>query len=134
MARQTDSGRPDAELVRQSLLGAKEPFAELGTRHWATAFRLGARVLRSGELARDAAQEATISALTGLDQLRSPERFGAWFCGIALNVSRGGLYQLRREIPGLPLDELASDAPGPAEMGAPTALGRRGRDAIATPP
>jgi hypothetical protein len=40
MARQTDSGQPDAELVRQSLLGAKEPFAELVTRHWATAFAL----------------------------------------------------------------------------------------------
>jgi RNA polymerase sigma-70 factor, ECF subfamily len=144
MARQTDSGetdsgepdsgQPDAELVRQSLLGAKEPFAELVTRHWATACALAARVLGSGELARDAAQEATVSALTGLDQLRSPERFGAWFCGIALNVSRRWLYQLRREIPGLPLDELACDAPGPAEIAAATDLARRVRDAIATLP
>jgi RNA polymerase sigma factor (sigma-70 family) len=134
MARQTDSGRPDAELVRQSLLGAKEPFAELVTRHWATAFALAARVLGSGELARDAAQEATVSALTGLDQLRSPERFGAWFCGIALNVSRRWLYQLRREIPGLLPDDLACDAPGPAEIAAATDLARRVRGAIATLP
>jgi len=131
---QPDSGQPDAELVRQSLLGAKEPFAELVTRHWATAFALAARVLGSAELARDAAQEATVSALTGLDQLRSPERFGAWFCGIALNVSRRWLSQLRREIPGLPLDELASAAPGPAEIAAATDLARRVRDAIATLP
>jgi RNA polymerase sigma factor (sigma-70 family) len=134
MARQTDSGRSDAELVRRSLLGAKEPFAELVTRHWATAAALAARVLGSAELARDAAQEATVSALTGLDQLRSPERFGAWFCGIALNVSRRWLYQLRREIPGLPLDEPACAAPGPAEIAAATDLARRVRDAIATLP
>src|SRR5450755_265846 len=59
-----DSGRSDAELVRQSLLGAKEPFAELVTRHRETAVALAARVLGSAELARDAAQEATIDALT----------------------------------------------------------------------
>jgi RNA polymerase sigma factor (sigma-70 family) len=134
MARQTDSGRPDAELVRQSLLGAKEPFAELVTRHWATAFALAARVLGSTELARDAAQEATVSALTGLDQLRSPDRFGAWFCGIALNVSWRWLYQLRREIPGLPVDELACDAPGPAEIVAAADLAGRVREAITTLP
>ncbi len=59
------------------MLGAKEAFAELVTRHWATAVALAARVLGSAKLARDAAQEATVSALTGLDQLRSPERFSA---------------------------------------------------------
>jgi len=47
-----DSGRSDAELVRQSLLGAKEPFAELVTRHRETAVSLAARVLGSAELAR----------------------------------------------------------------------------------
>jgi RNA polymerase sigma-70 factor, ECF subfamily len=134
MARQTDSGPSDAELVRRSLLGAKEAFAELVTRHWATAVALAARVLGSAELARDAAQEATVSALTGLDQLRSPERFSAWFCGIALNVSRRWLYQLHREIPGLPMDDLASDSPGPAEIAEATDLASRVRDAIATLP
>ena len=116
------------------MLGAKEPFAELVTRHWATAFALAARVLGSTELARDAAQEATVSALTGLDQLRSPDRFGAWFCGIALNVSWRWLYQLRREIPGLPVDELACDAPGPAEIVAAADLAGRVREAITTLP
>jgi len=129
-----DSGRSDAELVRQSLLGAREPFAELVTRHWDTAVALAARVLGSGELARDAAQEATIGALTGLDRLRSPERFGAWFCGIALNVSRRWLHQLRSERPGLQPDDLASDSPGPAEIAEIADLADRVRDAIATLP
>ena len=129
-----DSGRSDAELVRQSLLGAKEPFAELVTRHRETAVALAARVLGSAELARDAAQEATIDALTGLDRLRAPERFGAWFCGIALNVSRRWLRQLRSESSGLRTDELASDSPGPAEIAEMADLAGRVRDAVATLP
>jgi hypothetical protein len=49
---------------------------------------LATRLLGSADLARDAAQEASIAAMTGLSRLRDPERFGPWFCGIALNVSR----------------------------------------------
>ena len=105
--------RPDADLVREALLGSREALAELLTRHWDTAVFLAARVLQSTELARDAAQEAAIAAMTDLGRLRSPERFGAWFCGIALNVARRWLRQLRPELPGLPPDR-ASPAPGPA--------------------
>ena len=129
-----DSGRSDAELVRQSLLGAKEPFAELVTRHRETAVALATRVLGSAELALDAAQEATIGALTGLDRLRSPERFGAWFCGIALNVSRRWLHQLRSESSGLRTDDLASASPGPAEIAEMADLAGRVRAAVATLP
>jgi RNA polymerase sigma factor (sigma-70 family) len=129
-----DSGRSDAELVRQSLLGAREPFAELVTRHRETAVALAARVLGSAELARDAAQEATIGALTGLDRLRSPERFGAWFCGIALNVSRRWLHQLRSERSGLQADDLVSDSPGPAEIAELADLAGRVQAAVATLP
>jgi RNA polymerase sigma factor (sigma-70 family) len=117
--------------VRAARLGAKEPFAELVTRHWETAVALATRVLGSAELARDAAQEATISAMTGLDRLRSPDRFGAWFCGIALNVARRWLRQFRSESPGLPADQ-RSDTPGPAEIAELADLAGRVRDAIAT--
>jgi DNA-directed RNA polymerase specialized sigma24 family protein len=61
--------------------------AELLRRHWGTAVLLAGRVLGSPDLARDAAQEAAVAAMTDLVQLRSPDRFGAWFCGITLNVS-----------------------------------------------
>jgi RNA polymerase sigma factor (sigma-70 family) len=117
--------------VRAARLGAKEPFAELVMRHWETAVALAAGVLGSAELARDAAQEATISAMTGLDRLRSPDRFGAWFCGIALNVARRWLRQFRSESPGLPADQ-RSDTPGPAEIAELADLAGRVRDAIAT--
>ena len=106
--------KPDADLEREALLGAREPLAKLVGRHWDTAVFLAARVLGSPELARDAAQEAAVAAMTDLDGLRSPDRFGAWFCGIALNVSRRWLRQLRSEVPGL-LPDSASLSPGPAE-------------------
>ena len=61
--------------MRQSLLGAKEPFAELVTRHWATAFALAARVLGSGELARDAEHYAdALSYPTGTAELAAEFR------------------------------------------------------------
>jgi RNA polymerase sigma factor (sigma-70 family) len=134
VAPRLESGTSDADLVRAALLGAREPFAELVTRHWETAVALATRVLGSAELARDAAQEAAVSAMTGLDRLRSPERFGAWFCGIALNVARRWLRQLRPESLGLPADDLVSDSPGPAELAEIADLAGRVRGAIATLP
>jgi RNA polymerase sigma factor (sigma-70 family) len=91
--------------------------------------RLAARIQR----ARDAAQEATVAAMTNLDRLRSPERFGAWFCGIALNVARRWLRQLRLESLGL-REERASESPGPAEMAEIAEIAARVRGAIAALP
>jgi RNA polymerase sigma factor (sigma-70 family) len=125
--------RPDADLVCEALLGSREALAELLARHWDTAVFLAARVLQSTELARDAAQEAAIAAMTDLGRLRSPEAFGAWFCGIALNVARRWLRQLRPELPGLPPDQ-ASPAPGPAEVAESADTSARVRSAIAALP
>jgi RNA polymerase sigma factor (sigma-70 family) len=111
--------RSDAELVQAALRGDKDAFAGLITRHWATAVALAARLLGSADLARDAAQEASITAMAGLDRLRAPDRFGAWFCGIALNVARRWLRELRAELPASCTDqrwpELRTDEPGPDE-------------------
>jgi RNA polymerase sigma factor (sigma-70 family) len=128
--------RTDADLVHEALHGtgmARAALAELLTRHWDTAVFLAARVLGSAELARDAAQEAAIAAMTDLGRLRSPERFGAWFCGIALNVARRWLRQLRPELPGLPADR-ACPSPGPAEVAEAAETSARIRTAIAVLP
>jgi RNA polymerase sigma factor (sigma-70 family) len=125
--------RPDADLVCDALLGSRGALAELLARHWDTAVFLATRVLGSPELASDAAQEAALAAMTDLGRLRSPERFSAWFCGIALNVARRWLRQLRAELPGLPADR-ACLAPGPAEMAESADTSARVRDAIAALP
>jgi RNA polymerase sigma factor (sigma-70 family) len=110
--------------------GLKEPMAELLRRHWDTAVLLAERVLGSPDLARDAVQEAAIAAMTDVERLRSPDRFGAWFCGIALNVSRKWLRQLRSERSGL-LPEPASEAADPAEAAELADTAARVRRAIA---
>ena len=122
--------RPDDELVRAALGGDKDAFAELITRHWATAVALATRLLASADLARDAAQEASIAALTGLGRLRDPERFGPWYCGIALNVARRWRRQLRAE-PAAVLPDRASAEPSPAERAELAELAVEVRAAVA---
>jgi len=123
----------DAELVGQALGGNSGALAELVRRHWDTAVLLCARVLGSTELARDAAQEAAIAAMTDLERLRSADRFGAWFCGIALNVARRWLRQLRSEVPVMSPD-LPAQSPGPQEAAEFADMAARVRRAIAALP
>jgi RNA polymerase sigma factor (sigma-70 family) len=125
-----DRPASDADLVREALLGSREPFAELVRRHQRTATALAARVLGSDDLARDAVQEAAVAAMTGLDRLRSADRFGPWFCGIALNVSRRWLRQLRSERPAAGPDR-ARDGAGPDELAELADLAARVRAAVA---
>jgi RNA polymerase sigma factor (sigma-70 family) len=121
--------RPDAELVRAALRGDREPLAELVLRHWKTAAFVASRVLGSADLGHEAAQEAAVAVMTNLDRLRSPDKFGAWFCGIALNVARRWLRQRRAEVPTL-LPDQPCPVPGPAEVVEIADLGRRVRAAI----
>lgn len=128
----TPPGPSDADLVREALTGQRAALAELLLRHWDAAVFLAGRVLGSADLGRDAAQEAAIAAMTDLARLRSPDRFGAWFCGIALNVSRRWLRQLRHEVPGMPAgaSEIATPDPGPDEAAELADLAARVRVAI----
>jgi RNA polymerase sigma factor (sigma-70 family) len=121
---------PDADLVHEARQGSKDAMAELLRRHWGTAVLLAGRVLGSPDLARDAAQEAAVAAMTDLERLRSPDRFGAWFCGIALNVSRRWRRQLQSEVPGLGPD-LAAVSGDPAEAAEIADTAARVRGAIA---
>lgn len=90
--------------------GDKGAFAILIGRHRPAVLAVVRRFLQRRDLADDAVQEASVAALVGLDRLRDPQRFGAWYAGIALNVSRRWL----REIPnGLTLYEDWPD-PGPS--------------------
>jgi DNA-directed RNA polymerase specialized sigma24 family protein len=72
--------------VREALRGTREPLGELLQRHWDTAVFLAAQVLRSSELARDAAQEAAIAAMTDLQRLRAQR-----LAQVAAPASVGGI-------------------------------------------
>ena len=107
--------RADAQLVAAARAGDKAAFAELVRRHRHVAATLAARMLGDDDLARDVVQEATVVALVSLGRLRSPDRFGAWLCGIALNVARRWLHELRSPPPRLPLSRPVRGADEQAE-------------------
>jgi RNA polymerase sigma factor (sigma-70 family) len=78
----------DAALVQAAREGDGRAFAMLVGRHRAMLVGLCRRELGDAGLAEDAAQEAVLLALVGLERLARPERFGAWLGGIGLNVCR----------------------------------------------
>ena len=121
--------------------GDAAAFAGLVARHYPVLEASCRRVLDDPEAARDAAQEATVRAMLGIDRLREPEHFGAWLVGIGLNVCRGLLGDARRrrsfEAAGLGPDgtKLADEHSDPADRVAAAELARCVRAAIgALPP
>ena len=102
-----DSGTEnDAGLVAAVTEGHKDAFALLVGRYRPMVLALARRLLGDDVLASDVVQEATVAALVGLDRLRSPERFGAWYAGIALNIGRRCL----REVAAWPLPDDRPDS------------------------
>jgi uncharacterized protein len=89
--------RGDQELVRAARLGDELAFPRLVERHYAALVTSCRRMLGDRDGAYDAAQEAVLRAMLGLDYLRDDARFGAWLIGIGLNVCRGLVAQPARE-------------------------------------
>jgi RNA polymerase sigma factor (sigma-70 family) len=81
----------DDALVTAALAGDPAAFAALVERNRARVEVVVERMV--GAEAEDLVQEALLRAYLGLSQLRDPERFGAWLCGIAVNLAK---MRLRR--------------------------------------
>lgn len=94
----------DPGLVSRARRGDTGAFAQLIDRHYAALLSSCRRALGDRHAAADAAQQATLRAMLGLERLRDEQRFGAWLIGIGLNVSRSMLRTSRRQPPSL--DEL----------------------------
>src|ERR1700749_3035627 len=94
------SERSDRELVRAARQGERVAFATLIERHYPALRSTCRRALRDSDLAGDAAQQATLTAMLGLDRLRDDERFGSWLIGIGLNVCRSMLRGRARQARG----------------------------------
>ena len=121
----------DAELVGLARAGDKAAFAVLLARHRPMLLALCRRAL-GDDLAEDAAQEAAVAALLGLDRLERPERFGAWLAGIGLNVCRGWQREQARERWSLAAvtGGRAVPDPAPAELAEAAEAARRVRRAV----
>lgn len=80
-------------LVERAREGDHDAFAELVRGSIARLDAAARLVLRDGELARDAVQEALFRAWRDLRSLRDPDRFDAWIYRLTVNAC---LDQMRR--------------------------------------
>jgi RNA polymerase sigma factor (sigma-70 family) len=125
----------DAALVRLAREGDKGAFGELVARHRPMLVGLCRRMLGDRRLAEDAAQEAVLQAMLGLEGLERPERFGAWLGGIGLNVCRRWRRDQAREAWSLAALTGGRAEPdpvpqGPAELAEAAEAARRVRRAV----
>jgi len=96
----------DRELVSRARAGEAEAFAALMERYRDVVCAIAYSYLRDWDDVQDAAQETFVQAYLRLQQLREPEKLGAWLRRIAANVCMG---MLRRP----PTAELRDDVAAP---------------------
>jgi RNA polymerase sigma factor (sigma-70 family) len=123
----------DADLVAAARRGDRRAFATLVERHYELLLASCRRMAGDAETAADAAQEAVVAALVGLDRLRDDARFAAWLVGIGLNVCRRTLHE-RARWTQIELVEPAATGPGPDEAAEAARVAALVRDAIAALP
>ncbi len=86
----------DAEVVLRARAGEADAFDLLVRRRLDAAYALAFAIMREEADARDAVQEAFLSAWRELRGLRDPERFDAWLTRIVVNTCRSALRRRRR--------------------------------------
>lgn len=120
----------DAALVSVALAGEKDAFGQLMVRHRPMAMAVTARLLNAHGLAADAVQEAAVLAMVGLNRLQAPDRFGAWLCGISLNVARRWLRELHWLVLSPDASAVDGEMPDPAEVVEAAAMAAEVRSAV----
>lgn len=82
------SARDEASLIARARAGDREARETLIGRYVRDVYETTARVLGDRDLAEDAAQDAFVNALNGLDRFRAEASFKTWLLRIALNSAR----------------------------------------------
>ncbi|GAA0629935.1 hypothetical protein GCM10010174_57920 [Kutzneria viridogrisea] len=88
----------DSELVEQARAGSREAFTTLYQRYRLPVTRYARRIVNDTALAEDVVQDAFVSALRKLPNLRDPARFRPWLFSI---VHRTAVDEVRAEGPTL---------------------------------
>lgn len=99
----------EASLIARARDGDELAIDQLVRRYLGDVYSVTSRVLHDHELAQDAAQEAFVNALRGLQRFRGEASFRTWLLRIAVNAARtiGRRQTRRREVV---LDEAQSVA------------------------
>src|SRR5262245_32094429 len=77
----------DGEMVAAAREGDLRAFTDLVTRHLPMLRNVCRRYYATSQV-DDVVQEAILQAMLSLESLRDGDRFGAWLCGIGLNIAR----------------------------------------------
>ena len=91
----------DEQLVRRARGGDREAFSALVCRYERAALAVACKVLRCSHDARDAAQDAFVTAYEKLNQLWTPCRFGSWILRITHRMALRHLRRRRNDTPKL---------------------------------
>lgn len=75
------------DLVERAREGDADAFAELAGTAGDRLYAIASRILRDGDRAADATQQALIAMWNGLPGLRDPDRFEAWACRLVVHAS-----------------------------------------------
>jgi RNA polymerase sigma-70 factor (ECF subfamily) len=103
----------ESMFVRRAAKGDAVAFEQLVATKSAHAFRIARAILGNDADARDATQDAFVSAWRQLPTLRDPDSFDAWLRRILVNACQGQIRS-RRHVREISLDEsFDRRAPGP---------------------
>ena len=104
----------DGALVERARKGDADAFDELARQRIDSVYRTALGILGSPADARDATQEALISAWKSIESLRDVERFNAWLYRITLNSAR----MVARKRRGIREIQLTTDDPSASRVDA----------------
>jgi RNA polymerase sigma-70 factor, ECF subfamily len=107
-----DAGPEDGELVAMTLGGNSEAFATLVERYDRAVYHLSYRMLRHGEDARDATQEAFFKAFRSLRTFKPGAKFSTWIFAIAYHACCDRLARRKHDFSG-EMPDRADSGPGP---------------------
>ena len=97
----------DERLIKATLAGDDEAFAELVRRYKQKVFRLAARFVRDNDDLDDICQEAFIKAYQYLNKFRGDAPFEHWITKIVVNVCYDMLRKQSRRRDDVPLESVA---------------------------
>ena len=101
---QTVEMQEDVTLVRRTLAGDQQAFANLVEKYKDSVFNVAYRMLGNPSEAEDVAQETFVRAYTQLHTYKDTHRFSTWLLSIASHLSIDQLR--RRRFLALPLDNV----------------------------
>jgi RNA polymerase sigma factor (sigma-70 family) len=103
----------DVELVAASLSGNRDAFGQIVSRYQSLVCSLAYSATGSLSQSEDLAQDTFVTAWKQLRDLREPEKFRAWLCGIARNLIHNFLRKEGRE-PSHRAESLEEISEGPS--------------------